>query len=248
MEVKGESEIRELSSDTPELAQADPLNLHLVLNICDHLICTIIHCSRFHFRFEWVHQRSHPCDQMSENAHNILTDGQKMLHQALLNLAVRYGRSLKLPGPIHNLIHFSTLGWLISHSNPRSWFDWLHIVWSTIWVRQMPYSAFSKGRLHTDNMWLSYVVLSYSILPSLRCNWWHAGTHLEILNKNVRSRKHSKDDEQIVTVRTDLAALRSQPTDLAVGLRLLDTPGPNEAGEDALRLFTYYAALHLTLV
>ena len=63
----------------------------------------------------------------------------------------------------------------------------------------------------------------------------HAGCHLEILNKQVRGRKHSKDDEQILTVRTQLAALQAQPQDLKVGLRLLDTPGPNEAGEDALR-------------
>lgn len=63
----------------------------------------------------------------------------------------------------------------------------------------------------------------------------YAGAHLEYLNKEVRGRKHKKDDETILTVRTELAALKHETSDLSVGLRLLDTPGPNEAGEEALK-------------
>lgn len=60
-----------------------------------------------------------------------------------------------------------------------------------------------------------------------------AGSHLEYLNQEVRGRKHKKEDEAILTLRTELAALKGE--EQAVGLRLLDTPGPNEAGEEALK-------------
>ena len=61
------------------------------------------------------------------------------------------------------------------------------------------------------------------------------GTQIEYLNKEVRGRQHRKEDENFLTVNIDIAALKNESAHPDVRLRLLDTPGPNEAGEDALK-------------
>eukprot|EP00191_Tetraselmis_sp_GSL018_P003015 CAMPEP_0177597860 /NCGR_PEP_ID=MMETSP0419_2-20121207/11969_1 /TAXON_ID=582737 /ORGANISM="Tetraselmis sp., Strain GSL018" /LENGTH=425 /DNA_ID=CAMNT_0019090123 /DNA_START=455 /DNA_END=1728 /DNA_ORIENTATION=+ len=58
--------------------------------------------------------------------------------------------------------------------------------------------------------------------------------HLQALNKDVRSRPHRIYDEAVLTVQTPFAALAGQ-TGAKARLHLLDTPGPNEAGEDGLK-------------
>ena len=53
----------------------------------------------------------------------------------------------------------------------------------------------------------------------------------------------SKADEQPLVLRTNIAAIGSpQPESETIPLELLDTPGPNEAGEEHLR----YSHLQLT--
>ena len=61
---------------------------------------------------------------------------------------------------------------------------------------------------------------------------------LRTLSSDVRARshKHSLADEQPLQLRTSIAAVASgQPQGGSISLELLDTPGPNEAGEEHLR-------------
>ena len=62
-----------------------------------------------------------------------------------------------------------------------------------------------------------------------------ADSHLEYCNKEVRSRQHRKEDEQVLAININIAALPSEDADQQCRLRLLDTPGTNEANEDRLR-------------
>ena len=63
-----------------------------------------------------------------------------------------------------------------------------------------------------------------------------AGEHLRYLNREVRTRNHQASDEGFLDVRMPVAALESFELDpAAVSLQLLDTPGPNEFGEEALK-------------
>ncbi len=65
---------------------------------------------------------------------------------------------------------------------------------------------------------------------------WCAGEHLRYLNKEVRTRNHQASDEGFLDVRIPVAALETFEMDPdAVSLHLLDTPGPNEFGEEALK-------------
>lgn len=63
----------------------------------------------------------------------------------------------------------------------------------------------------------------------------NADSHLEYCNKEVRSRAHRKDDEQVLAIKTNIAALPRGQSEEHCQLRLLDTPGTNEANEDRLR-------------
>ena len=62
-------------------------------------------------------------------------------------------------------------------------------------------------------------------------------TYLRYLNTEARSREHSHSDETLLDLRIPIAAfdrcIQAAAPDVAV--RLLDTPGPNEAGETALK-------------
>ncbi len=51
----------------------------------------------------------------------------------------------------------------------------------------------------------------------------------------VRARDHQLSDEVLLEIQTPLAALDAQPQHSDVSFALLDTPGPNEFGEEALR-------------
>ncbi len=63
-----------------------------------------------------------------------------------------------------------------------------------------------------------------------------AGEHLRYLNREVRTRNHQASDEGFLDVRIPVAALETFEQDpAAVSLQLLDTPGPNEFGEEALK-------------
>ena len=66
-----------------------------------------------------------------------------------------------------------------------------------------------------------------------------AGEHLRYLNREVRTRDHAASDEAFLNVSVPIAALEGLDDGLlgpeAVPLQLLDTPGPNEAGEESLR-------------
>jgi hypothetical protein len=78
-----------------------------------------------------------------------------------------------------------------------------------------------------------------------------AGEHLRFLNREVRARSALQSDEAFLDVQAPLAALAAAPAAAtgaepggsnggagaraALPLCLLDTPGPNEAGEDGLR-------------
>ena len=63
-----------------------------------------------------------------------------------------------------------------------------------------------------------------------------AGEHLRYLNREVRTRNHQASDEGFLDVRIPVAALETFELDpAAVSLQLLDTPGPNEFGEEALK-------------
>ena len=64
---------------------------------------------------------------------------------------------------------------------------------------------------------------------------WPADCHLEYLNKEVRCREHRKSDEQVLAIEANIAALPADTTQQQCRLRLLDTPGTNEANEDRLR-------------
>lgn len=64
------------------------------------------------------------------------------------------------------------------------------------------------------------------------------GVHAEVCVRDrlqVRSRDHQLSDEVLLDIRTPLAALDAQPQHSDVSFALLDTPGPNEYGEEALR-------------
>ena len=64
-----------------------------------------------------------------------------------------------------------------------------------------------------------------------------ADDYLQYLNGEVRGRAHRKEDEQVLTVKVEMAALQEGEGSEGqqVRLRLLDTPGTNEAGEERLR-------------
>ena len=52
----------------------------------------------------------------------------------------------------------------------------------------------------------------------------------------TRSHRHAQADEQALQLRTSIAAVANvQPQGQGISLELLDTPGPNEAGEEHLR-------------
>mmetsp|Transcript_6724 Transcript_6724/g.18809 ORF Transcript_6724/g.18809 Transcript_6724/m.18809 type:complete len:1043 (-) Transcript_6724:248-3376(-) len=57
---------------------------------------------------------------------------------------------------------------------------------------------------------------------------------LHELNTEVRQREHCILDEEMVTIRAPLVALANQPP-MPTELHLIDTPGPNEAGEEGLK-------------
>eukprot|EP00879_Flechtneria_rotunda_P004959 GHRR01005234.1.p1 GENE.GHRR01005234.1~~GHRR01005234.1.p1 ORF type:complete len:470 (+),score=121.45 GHRR01005234.1:171-1580(+) len=63
--------------------------------------------------------------------------------------------------------------------------------------------------------------------------------HLQQLNKDVRTREHQHKDEQVLNITAPLVvldSLESGSADLSgIRLCLLDTPGPNEAGEEGLK-------------
>lgn len=62
------------------------------------------------------------------------------------------------------------------------------------------------------------------------------GEHLRYLNREVRTRNHTSSDEAFLDVHVPIAALEDSEVDPdAVSLQLLDTPGPNEAGEESLK-------------
>ena len=61
---------------------------------------------------------------------------------------------------------------------------------------------------------------------------------LQDLSSNVRTRghRHAQTDEQALQLRTSIAAVANVQTQgQGITLELLDTPGPNEAGEEHLR-------------
>ena len=62
-------------------------------------------------------------------------------------------------------------------------------------------------------------------------------TYLRYLNTEARSRGHSHNDETLLDLRISIAAFDrcTQAAAPGVAVRLLDTPGPNEAGETALK-------------
>ena len=63
-----------------------------------------------------------------------------------------------------------------------------------------------------------------------------AGEHLRYLNREVRTRDYLASDEAYLDVTVPIAALEAAALGPgAVPLQLLDTPGPNEAGEESLK-------------
>jgi hypothetical protein len=67
-----------------------------------------------------------------------------------------------------------------------------------------------------------------------------AGEHLRYLNREVRTRDYLASDEAALDVSVPIAALEGLADAQLLGpggvpLQLLDTPGPNEAGEESLR-------------
>ncbi|KAK9830273.1 hypothetical protein WJX72_010744 [[Myrmecia] bisecta] len=58
---------------------------------------------------------------------------------------------------------------------------------------------------------------------------------LQYLNQEVRLRAHRQSDEAFLDIRAPVAALSASESTPGVAFRLLDTPGPNEAGEEALK-------------
>ena len=62
------------------------------------------------------------------------------------------------------------------------------------------------------------------------------GEHLRYLNREVRMRDHNASDEAFLDVHIPVAALETFHLDpKGVSLHLLDTPGPNEYGEESLK-------------
>lgn len=61
--------------------------------------------------------------------------------------------------------------------------------------------------------------------------------YLCYLNTEARTREHSQKDETLLDLEIPIAAFEQcvQAETPGVGIRLLDTPGPNEAGEVALK-------------
>ena len=71
-----------------------------------------------------------------------------------------------------------------------------------------------------------------------------AGMQLKYLNQEARGRQPRLEDNMFLNVSLEVAALRNEASeDQDVALTLLDTPGPNEAGEDALRCVSKHAGL-----
>ena len=63
-------------------------------------------------------------------------------------------------------------------------------------------------------------------------------SHLRYLNTETRTRDHLLSDEIYLDLKIPIAALKNRNDETAphdVTIRLLDTPGPNEAGEIALK-------------
>lgn len=63
-------------------------------------------------------------------------------------------------------------------------------------------------------------------------------SYLRYLNSETRTRDHLLSDETYLDLKTPIAALKDNNAETAspdVTIRLLDTPGPNEAGEIALK-------------
>lgn len=59
---------------------------------------------------------------------------------------------------------------------------------------------------------------------------------MRALNLEARNRQHTKADEQPLVLKAPVAVLAAQQGTQAINLELLDTPGPNEAGQEHLRL------------
>ena len=59
--------------------------------------------------------------------------------------------------------------------------------------------------------------------------------YLRYLNSEARMRDHLLRDETYLDLQIPIAALRDRNDTQGVTIRLLDTPGPNEAGEVALK-------------
>ena len=70
----------------------------------------------------------------------------------------------------------------------------------------------------------------------LICACLSAGEHLRYLNREIRTRDHNASDEAFLDVHIPVAALETFHLDpKGVSLHLLDTPGPNEYGEESLK-------------
>ncbi|CAL8468472.1 g8012 [Coccomyxa elongata] len=60
--------------------------------------------------------------------------------------------------------------------------------------------------------------------------------HLRYLNREVRTRNYLSSDETYLDVHVPIATLEASEADPeSISLQLLDTPGPNEAGEESLK-------------
>lgn len=62
--------------------------------------------------------------------------------------------------------------------------------------------------------------------------------YLQYLNREVRMRDHQLSDETYLDLKIPMAALKAYDDEAIardITIRLLDTPGPNEAGEVALK-------------
>ena len=59
---------------------------------------------------------------------------------------------------------------------------------------------------------------------------------LRFLNQEKRGRNHRFTDEALLEIKTRIAALEGVGlVPREISLQLLDTPGPNEAGEESLK-------------
>ncbi len=73
-------------------------------------------------------------------------------------------------------------------------------------------------------------------LGMLICACSCAGEHLRYLNREVRMRDHMASDEAFLDVHIPVAAIETFQLDpKGVSLHLLDTPGPDEYGEESLK-------------